>query len=158
METGVKVGDCMQRALATIGGDASVSVAAKAMKAKKVGSLLVVDAKKNPFAIITERDLVWKALAKGKTGTKVRLVASRPLIGIAPGADISDAAKKMRDKDVKRLVVADEGKVIGIISEKDMVRISPSLFDLIYEEEKAGWKPEYAGRIAKAKRALVLPR
>ena len=158
MLTGVKVGDCMQQSLAVINGDASVSDAAKAMKAKKVGSLLVIDSKKNPFAIITERDIVWKAVAKGKTGQKVRAFASRPLIRISAGADISEAAKVMRDKDVKRLVVADEGKVIGIISEKDMVRISPSLFDLIYEEEKAGWKPEYATRIAKAKRALVLPR
>ena len=158
MDTGVRVGDCMQQLLAVISADASVSDAARAMKAKKVGSLLVIDAKKNPFAIITERDLVWKSLAKGKTNMKVKQVASKPLIGIAPDADISEAAKRMRDKDVKRLVVANEGKVIGIISEKDMVRISPSLFDLIMEEEKAGWKPEYASRIARARKALVLPR
>ena len=157
MQTGVRVGDCMQRSLALINADASLFDAAKAMKAKKVGSLLVVDRKKNPFAIITERDVVWKALARGKTKVKVKDIASKPLVTIPPEADILEAARVMSDEDVKRLVVAKEGKVVGLISEKDMVRISTSLFDLISEEEKAGWKPEYLARIEKAKKALVLP-
>jgi len=157
MQTGVKVGDCMQQSLAVIRGEASLFEVAKKMKATKVGSLLVVDDKKNPFAIITERDIVWKALAKGSTKQKAKAIASRPLMTTAPEADISEAAKVMRDRDVKRLVVAKEGKVVGIISEKDIVRISPSLFDLISEEERAGWKPEQLARLEKARKSLVLP-
>ena len=158
MKTGVTVGDCMQQSLAVISEEASLVDTAKKMKARKVGSLLVVGDKNIPFAIITERDLVWKALAKNRTSVKAKNLASKPLITVAPEADITDAAKMMRDKDVKRLVVAKEGKVVGIISEKDLVRISPSLFDLILEEEKAGWKPEYVARVEKARKNLVLPR
>ncbi len=157
MQTGVKVGDCMQQSLAVISGEASLSEAAKRMKARKVGSLLVVDKKKNPFAIITERDIVWKALARGRMSSRVKAIASKPLVTIAPESDITEAARKMRDRDVKRLVVAREGKVIGIISEKDIVRISPSLFDLISEEERAGWRPEYLASIERARKSAVLP-
>ncbi len=156
MQTDVKVGDIMVQRLAVVGEKTLAFEAANKMKRLKVGSLLVTNAKKEPYAIITEKDLVYGALAKKNVRTPVRSLASKPLQTIGAEADVNEAAKKMRDRGIKRLVVTDKSRVIGILSERDLIRVSPSLYDLIAERERAGWEPEYAKRIAAAKRDTVL--
>ena len=134
MDTGIKVGDCMKTALITIDEHASVFDAAKIMSDRKVGSLLV-EKKGKIFAIVTDSDLVKKVLATRKTGAKVGEIATKPLMGIAPEEDLSEAARLMGLKKVRRLVVTKGGKVVGIISSTDITRISPSLYDLIAQKE-----------------------
>jgi len=135
METGVKAGDCMRRSLVTISDDASMYEAAKVMTDARVGGLLVTDAKKKIYAMMTDDDIVRKAVATKKMDLKVKDIASKPLIGVAASADINEAAKLMGQKNIKRLAVFDAGKIVGIMSERDIVRISPSLYDLIAEKE-----------------------
>lgn len=134
MQTGIKVGDCMKTSLVTISDDAEVHEAAALMRDKDVGSLLVTDASKKIYGIVTERDLVVKALAGNKCGAQVKELACKPLKTISVDVDLSDAARQMGSKDIKRLVVTRNGKIVGIISQKDIIRISPSLYDLIAEE------------------------
>lgn len=135
MDTGIKVGDCMKTSLVTIDGNASVYEAAELMTKKGVGSLLVVS-KGNINAIVTDADLVRKCVAKRKMDLKVKDVASKPLVTIAPTVDLAEAARTMGLKRVKRLVVVRNGRVSGIISETDIVQISPSLYDLIVERDR----------------------
>lgn len=156
MQTGIKVGDIMSSRLVTIPEDAPAFKAAMEMKRRKVGSLIVLNKKKQPIAIVTKSDLVYKALAVKKTAVKAAAIASKPLIAISVSADVSDAAKKMRDRGVKRLVVQNGSTVAGMISQKDIIRVSPSLYDLIAEQEHVGWAPEYAKRIETARQNAVL--
>ncbi|VVB67185.1 Inosine-5'-monophosphate dehydrogenase [Candidatus Norongarragalina meridionalis] len=135
METGVKAGDCMRRSLVTISEDASMYEAARVMTEAKVGGLLVTDSKKKIYAIMTDDDIVRKAVATKKMDLKVKDIASKPLVGVSASADINEAAKLMGQKNIKRLAVFDAGKIVGIMSERDIVRISPSLYDLIAEKE-----------------------
>ncbi|MFH1751051.1 MAG: CBS domain-containing protein [Candidatus Micrarchaeota archaeon] len=135
METGIKVGDIMKTSLVSISDTATIQQAAKIMRSRGIGSLLVKNNSKKIFGILTDRDLVEKALAKGlKSNVKIAKLVSKPLVGIAPEFDISEAARLMGNEDLRRLVVFQEGKVIGILSEKDIVKISPSLYDLIAEK------------------------
>jgi CBS domain-containing protein len=135
METGIKVGDIMKTSLVTVNESATIQEAAKMMKSKDIGSLLVKDKNKRIYGILTDRDLVEKAIAKGlKSNFKIATLVSKPLVGISPDSDISEAAKLMGNEDLRRLVVLREGKLIGILSEKDIVKISPSLYDLIAEK------------------------
>lgn len=138
METGIKVGDCMKTSLVTIGEDASIIEAARKMKQSDVGSLLVEDKNKRVYGILTSDDVVHKAVSAEKTAEPVKNFASKPLVGIKVDADLRDAAKLMGEKNVKRLVVfkTDGKSIAGIISQKDIVRISPSLYDLIAERER----------------------
>jgi len=137
METGIKVGDCMKTSLVTIDENASVYEAAELMTRKSVGSLLVKRTKGKIYALVTDADLVRKCVAKRKMGLKVKDVASKPLVTIPPTADLSEAARVMGLKRIKRLVVVKDGRVSGIISETDIVQISPSLYDLIVERDRA---------------------
>ncbi|MEK6924056.1 MAG: CBS domain-containing protein [Candidatus Micrarchaeota archaeon] len=131
METGIKVGECMTTHLVTISGTASAKEAAGTMAARDVGSLLVVDSQNRPTAIVTESDLVRKCLAKGECDAVVAEIATKPLVTITPDADLSEAAKLMGRKNVKRLVVTDgAGNAQGIISQEDIVKLTPSLYDL----------------------------
>ncbi|MCK4858917.1 MAG: CBS domain-containing protein [candidate division Zixibacteria bacterium] len=134
MDTGIKVGDCMQSSLITITESASIFDAARKMKDSSVGSLLV-EGTKGVYGIVTADDIVLKAVAADKMDSSVKKIASKPLISVAVDADLAEAAKMLGERDVKRLVVQSRQKIVGIISQKDIVRISPSLYDLIAERE-----------------------
>ncbi len=135
METGIKVGDVMKTGLITISEDQTVLDAAKLMKKNHVGSILVSSENGGIKGIVTRSDIVERAIASGKgDDCKIREVMSKPLVGLEPDADVSDAAKLMGNEDLRRLVVFRKGKIVGIISDKDIVKISPSLYDLIAEK------------------------
>lgn len=139
METGIKVGDVMTSSLVTISENASIHDAAKKMKEKGISSLLVTqNGSGKIYGIVTSKDMVYKVLAKGKNGdTKVKDVHSAPLVGVEPEADISDAARLMGKEDLRRVVVFKNAKIVGILSAKDLIRISPSLYDLIAERAES---------------------
>ena len=134
MDTGIKVGDCMKTPLITISENASVYDAAKKMADHGIGSLLV-EKNKSVKAIVTDYDLVEKALAKKKTDMKIGQLASKPLVTISPEKDLSEAARKMGDSKIRHLVVMQGGKAVGMISSTDIIRISPSLYDLIAQKQ-----------------------
>ncbi|MBI5035989.1 CBS domain-containing protein [Candidatus Micrarchaeota archaeon] len=126
----------MKSEIIKISDSANAFEAAETMMKHDVGSLLVLDSKKEPYALLTDEDLVRKVLAKRKLDSTVKQVASKPLIGIGPEADISEAARLMGKKKIKRLIVFENRKVVGIIAARDIVDISPSLYDLIAERER----------------------
>jgi CBS domain-containing protein len=136
METGVKVGDCMKTSLVTIKDSASVLEAACKMKQSSVGSILLTNDAGRIYGILTAEDIVHKAVTADKIGASVKEFASSPLLSVTPDADLSEAARKMGEKNVKRLVVKSDGKITGIISERDIIKLSPSLYTLIAERER----------------------
>lgn len=137
MDTGIKVGDCMRSELVTIPETATIFEAAEIMTRQDVGCLVVTNDRNKIYALITDEDLVRKVLAKKHLDAKVKDVASKPLIGLPPESDLTEAAKLMGKKRVKRLVVFNRGHdVVGLISARDIVDLSPSLYDLIAERER----------------------
>ncbi len=115
---------------------------AKLMKKNNIGSVIVVEDKEGKHAkgIITERDMVYKILAKGSDPYNIKAedIMSKPLRVVKPETSIEDAAKAMRENRVKRLpVVNDANELIGILSEGDIMKIFPVVVDLI--EEKAAY-------------------
>ena len=113
---------------------------AKLMKKHNIGSVIIVADEKGKHAkgIITERDIVYKVLAKGADPYKamVEKVMSSPLRVVRPETKIEEAARAMKENKIKRLpVVSDNNELIGILSEGDIMKIFPVVVDLI--EEKA---------------------
>ncbi len=130
METGIKVGDCMKTSLVRVSETTSVVDAAKKMVEAGVGSLLVTN-NKGIYGIVTEHDLVEKVLLKSLFDLKAGDVCSKKLITISINEDISRAAKLMGEKHVKRLVVTSNASIVGIVSQRDLISIAPSLYDVI---------------------------
>ncbi len=101
-----------------IDGDESVANAAKMMKDKKVGSLIVKD--KNTNGIITERDILYKITAEGKDAKKVKVkdIMSKPLITIDANASVKDAIALMSKHNIRRVVVVENNQIIGVVTQR----------------------------------------
>jgi len=119
--------------------DMTAQAAAKLMKQEKVGSLVIIE-DGSPVGIITEKDLMEKIVAEGKSAKtiKVKDLMSSPLVTIGPQATLEDAAKKMSTMRLRRLPVVSKGKLIGILTENDVLRLSPSLIEMTREWSKLG--------------------
>ncbi len=136
MDTGYKVSDIMTINPICISESESVKSAAESMKSNKVGSLLVMSGS-NLKGIITERDLVVKVVCFGKDPNKLLvkevMTLTKDIITIDPGRDIYSAMMIMKENEVRRLPVMSKGKVVGLITAKDILKIQPELFDLVVE-------------------------
>jgi len=133
METGYKVCDAMTEKPIMISKDASLTKCANIMKDNHVGALLVKD---RGLHIITEQDIVRK-------GTSIGLDPNQALVSeimtnvnhtIEPHQDIFEALIKMRDLNIRHLPVIGSGKMIGLLTLKDVLKIEPQLFDLMVEK------------------------
>lgn len=117
--------------------DMTVKEAAKLMKSKHVGSLVIVE-DDSPIGILTERDLVDKVVAANKMPSRIKVkdVMTSPLVTVGPEESVSDAAVKMSRLRMRRLPVVSKGHLIGILTENDILRISPSLIEITREWAK----------------------
>jgi CBS domain-containing protein len=113
--------DLMSESPAKVEPSDSVEDAAKKMRENDVGALLVVEDEELK-GIVTDRDIVIKAVAEGdKPGkAKVEDVCTADTTSIEPDASVDDAIKKMREADVRRLPVVEDGKPVGIVSLGDL--------------------------------------
>ncbi len=76
-----------------------------------------------PFGIFTESDFVRIAAKGNPLFTRLCQVVSTPLVVITPGKTLWEAADIMRKKDIHKLPIQDENKIVGIITASDLVRV-----------------------------------
>ncbi len=131
----VKIQDIMSTNPIIIKKTEKVSRAAALMKEAGVGSLVVLDENGELEGIVTEMDIVFKTVADGLDPNKVKVVdiMSSPVVTISGKKYIRDAAEMMAKLHVRRLPVIRDGKMIGIITENDIIVISPALLDITRE-------------------------
>jgi CBS domain-containing protein len=120
-ETEVNVDDFMTKQVETVDEKTPVASVAKLMGEKRVGSVIVTS-KGEAFGIFTERDLLSTFLVKGKPLTvEVGKEASSPLITAPVGTSVHHAAVTMAMKHIRRLLITRNGKLVGIITARDLV-------------------------------------
>ncbi len=121
MSSGTVVRQIM-RTIVSVDSKARAKDAARLMAEKHIGSL-IANRDGLPFGIVTERDMMEKIVAQGADPAKVTVgeIMTAPLATIDASASLIDAARKMVEKQVKRLVVTEHDKIIGIISQTDVV-------------------------------------
>ena len=134
----VKVEDVMSSPVITIKDNDTVLAASKLMKKDEIGCVVVVDKSEKPIGLMTERDVVRRVSALDLLPSKVLASKSmtKPPVTIDAAADVTDAAKKMRDLKIRRLVVVQGGKLMGIITSNDIVDITPALIDVMAEKSQ----------------------
>jgi CBS domain-containing protein len=113
----------MSSPVITIDVEASVKEATRSMIDHKIGSILVTKQGK-PSGIVTEHDLIERIVepSRDPSKTKIKEIMSAPLITISKETGILVAMRKMREYEISRLVVMDDDTLLGILSEKDIVR------------------------------------
>jgi len=134
------VEDVMSSPVVTVREDDSVEKVAKLMDEYGIGSVVVVRDKDEPVGVITERDIVRKVVAKDRKPSEVRAaeIMSTPLFTIEPDKDVKEAARTMGRYDIRRLIVMHKGKMVGIVSSRDILQAVPSLLDVMIEKCRAG--------------------
>ena len=133
VKTGITVIDAMSKNPIYISPNDNVLESTKLMLEKHVGSLLVKE-KENLLGILTERDLVRMiSLGIDPRTTKVRQIMTTKIVTITPEKDIYDAIVLMNKENLRRLPVTVNGRVIGLITLRDILTLQPTLFDLILD-------------------------
>ena len=133
MKTGFKVADAMTINPISVSPDISLIECAKIMSEKHVGAIVVKDW--NSLGILTEQDIVRKAVAKGlDVNNNIKGLVEKDLFTISPINDIYDAMIKMRDNNIRHLPVVADNEMVGLLTIKDILKIEPQLFDLIVEK------------------------
>ena len=115
------VKDCMSHRLESVDGSDSVQAAAERMRVLDVGCLPVFESGRM-IGIVTDRDLVVRALARGVGASlPVRNVMSREVVTCFAEEDVRTAAGAMARDCVRRLVVIDrDQQPVGILSADDL--------------------------------------
>lgn len=127
----------MQTNYVSVGREDSAEEAARRMKEKDTDVAIVVDGEERPIGIVTERDLVKRVLAEGRDprDTKVSEIMSWPVVVIDRDSTVFEAAKLMRKFKVRHLPVVENGRVVGVLSVRDVMLGFVSLFVKGKEEE-----------------------
>ena len=134
----MKIGDLMTRNYIYVNPNTNLKECARTMIKKRVGSLIIKEGN-NLKGILTEKDIVWAISKKSKkdlADIKIKDLMKRKVITIKPGADIVDAMQKFKKKKIRRLPVVENGKLIGMITSNDILRIDPGLFQIMFETIK----------------------
>ncbi|MBI5065110.1 CBS domain-containing protein [Candidatus Woesearchaeota archaeon] len=166
MKTGFYVGEAMTVNPVVVTPDTTLLEAAEIMERSHVGSLVVKE-KDKLVGIATEQDLVRKGLVKNKKSgeIKIREVMETDLRTITTDNDVFDALQMMRDYNIRHLPVVEKGKLVGLVTTKDILKIQPDLFEILAEkihlreeERKPVWTPGEEEGLCQAcgKRSLSL--
>ena len=130
----VIVKEAMKTNIVMVEPTTTVLEAAKLMKKNKIGNVIVVE-KKQPVGILTESDILKKVVAEGKNSSEILVeeVMSTPVIVADPYISLDEVMKTMGKCNIRRLPVIENGELIGVITQRDISRISPVLHEISRE-------------------------
>lgn len=107
----------------TVHPDDSLLVVAQRLRDARVGAMLVAD-RGDYLGIVSEADPVRKAMASGASAEQVlaRSVMSTPVMTIDIAQSAHEASDLMAERGIRHLVITEEGRVVGMISVRDLLR------------------------------------
>ena len=120
----MRVRDLMSKSVVTIAPEESAALSARLLSRHELGALPVCAADGTLVGIVTDRDIVTRCVAAGEEPGRVpvRDIMSPAPSVITPETPISDAARLMAQRQVRRLPVVEQGHVVGMLSLGDLAR------------------------------------
>ena len=94
------------------------------MNRYQIGCVIIVD-EEQPVGIVTERDIMKRVVSKGIPPKSLKAVdvMSKPLITATPWMPAGDAAKAMLKWNIKKLPVVEKGRLVGVVTFTDLLRV-----------------------------------
>ena len=134
MTSKVSVKDLMSMNVNVFENESTVDKVVKAMSDCDVDYVIVVQSRK-PTGIITERDVIVRMLTQGLDPSVViaRAIYTNPLVTIEETATVDDAAKLMKEWNIKHLPVTRNGKIVGMLNYLDIAFNVPELLTAMKE-------------------------
>jgi CBS domain-containing protein len=115
--------DRKDRAVFSVGPEAPVLEAIRAMAEHHVGALLVMTGEVLA-GIVSERDYARKVILRGRSSsdTPVRDIMTSPVLTVSPETSVEQCMQLVTDKRVRHLPVLEAGRVVGMVSIGDLVK------------------------------------
>jgi len=122
----LEVKDVMTYPAITEDEDVSIAAISKCMKRSGIGSV-VITKEGNPVGVVTDRDIVIKVIMTNRNPdtVKTKEIMASPLVTIEVGASIMGACKVLIEKGIRRLLVIDDGELVGIVSLRNILTGEP---------------------------------
>ncbi|MEM2840660.1 MAG: CBS domain-containing protein [Candidatus Bathyarchaeia archaeon] len=126
------VRDVMSGNVKTVRPNSTILEVVRKMNKFDVGSVVVVEGDR-PVGIITERDILRRVLevTLAPEALKAKEIMSSPLVTIGDHATLEEAARVMAERNIKKLPVVQDGRLIGIVTTTDIVRNQPKYVDVL---------------------------
>ncbi len=123
-----------------------VQVANK-MRERRVGAVIVLNRSGNPVGIVTERDIVTRVVADGLDPNMIvaSKVMSSPLKMVEPDLELMDAMRMMDRENIRRLGVIYKGELVGVITDRSIIRLVPTIMDIMKEQKEIMVNPAVGG-------------
>lgn len=127
VQQNVTVKDIMSNSVVSADSSIAANDAAKMMEDSKVSAIVVFE-NTSPVGIVTTRDFTIKIAAHSyPIDTPIRRIMSSPMISVDSDSDLWTASDLMSSRNIKKLPVIDDDKVIGMITSGDLVRYFASI-------------------------------
>ena len=138
------VKDVMSSPAVTTLGDTPIDKTAQLMSNDRLGCIIVTSKDGKALGIITESDLLTRVLAKNIKPNKLtaKEVMSTPLITVEPDEVLTETARRMNKLNIRRMGVIYKGNIVGIISSKDILAITPDLLENMQEKARIEREPD----------------
>ena len=134
------VKDVMTKDVITIDSNQTILDAYKLYRDNKVGSIVVTDSERC-IGILTERDLIEKAIDKDLKTTFVKDIMTSDIRTISPSENLETASEMMEKFKIKKLPVVYNDNITGIITINDIVHTKPEMTKRYIETWiKSRWK------------------
>jgi len=142
----VKVREVMSRPVVTVGPKDAVWYALQVMISTKIGAVVIAEGER-PVGILTESDVVRLLVDRGMgivelLSVPVENVMSKPVVTCSPDEDLVDALALMLEKRVRRLPVVENDRLVGILTERDMMG---AMLSLLRSAKAEGARPDTRG-------------
>jgi len=142
---GLKAADVMKDPIYA-NKDTTVFEAAKILDNSDRGEIIVLDDNKKVIGIVTERDIVRRAIAKDLDlkQTKLEDIMTKKVVVVLADADLGTVAKVMSSKGIRRVPVVNRfGKLLGVIDSRDLASALTTQKDVL-EKMVSGLEAELA--------------
>ena len=118
----LKAKDVMSKEIITISPGATLADAVELLLAKEISGMPVVDNSEKMIGIISEKDILNFAFSGNLRVTRVKEAMTENVTSFSPDADVDSIALAISHHQFRRVPIVKDGKVVGIISRRDILR------------------------------------
>lgn len=134
MTTRVLVRDIMNSPVISASPHDTIKDIATKMKEEKIGSIIIME-KEETVGIVTDWDIVSNAVVKDVKPSLLKASEIMQKLHTIEGEEgVTEAARMLRQHNIKRLGVVYKNRLVGIISASDVIAVTPDLVDVISEK------------------------
>ena len=123
----LKAKDIMTREVITVGPDVTLAGAIRMLIDNKISGLPVVDAGGEMLGIISEKDILNYAFSGNLDNTTAKEAMTKNVISFPPDADVDAIALAIGHHQFRRVPIVEKGRVVGIVSRRDIIRVALQL-------------------------------